>query len=275
MEFIHKIATNIVNTNITRFNHLAEYFVPILENSEFLEKGVLTPDEFIYTGDKLTYLCKTWAWQSGTSKKQYLPDDKQFIIIKNVPCIKYQSNGYKENEENEEDDLEGWQTYEQENKQEDQIKLIDEMDLEEMEEDNHSFNIFTMSPDQYIKVTEEDNMIKTKSYDITITYDKYYRTPRVWINGYDENNQPLLPEVIIEDMSIDHSYQSITIENHPHLNIVCISIHPCNHSTVMKTMIDKYTDSGKEIKVEDYMFLFLKFISCIMPNINYDFTLDI
>lgn len=275
MEFIHKIATNIVNTNITRFNHLAEYFVPILENSEFLEKGVLTPDEFIYTGDKLTYLCKTWAWQSGIFKKQYLPVDKQFIVIKNVPCIKYQTNGYKENEGNYEDDLEGWQTYEQEIKQEDQIKLVDEMDLEEMEEDNHSFNLFTMSPDQYIKVTEEDNMIKTKSYDITITYDKYYRTPRVWINGYDENKQPLLPEVIIEDMSIDHSHQSITIEQHPHLDIVCVSIHPCNHSTVMKTMVNKYIEAGKEIKVEDYMFLFLKFISCIMPNINYDFTLDI
>jgi ubiquitin-like-conjugating enzyme ATG3 len=273
MEFIHKIATNIVNTNITRFNHLAEYFVPILENSEFLDKGVLTPEEFIYTGDKLTYLCKTWVWGSGIYKKQYLPDDKQFILIKNVSCIKYQTSNYKENKNGDNNELYDWQTYEQEQKEETQIN---DFDLENMEQDNHSFNLFTMNPDQYIKVTEaEDNLIKTKSYDITITYDKYYRTPRVWINGYDENNQPLLPEVIIEDMSIDHSYQSITIEQHPHLDIVCISIHPCNHSTVMKTMIDKYIDSGKEIKVEDYMFLFLKFISCIMPNINYDFTLDI
>ena len=28
--------------------------------------------------------------------------------------------------------------------------------------------------------------VKTRTYDISITYDKFYSTPRVWLFGYDE-----------------------------------------------------------------------------------------
>jgi ubiquitin-like-conjugating enzyme ATG3 len=31
-----------------------------------------------------------------------------------------------------------------------------------------------------------------RTYDITITYDKYYQTPRVWLCGYDEVNLPVM-----------------------------------------------------------------------------------
>lgn len=29
-------------------------------------------------------------------------------------------------------------------------------------------------------------MLKTRTYDISITYDLYYKTPKVWLYGYDE-----------------------------------------------------------------------------------------
>lgn len=32
----------------------------------------------------------------------------------------------------------------------------------------------------------DDNILKTRTYDLTISYDKYYQTPRVWLFGYDE-----------------------------------------------------------------------------------------
>ena len=32
----------------------------------------------------------------------------------------------------------------------------------------------------------KDNLIKMRTYDVMITYDKYYQTPRVWLIGYDE-----------------------------------------------------------------------------------------
>lgn len=27
---------------------------------------------------------------------------------------------------------------------------------------------------------------RTRSYDLSVTYDKYYQTPRLWLKGYDE-----------------------------------------------------------------------------------------
>lgn len=32
----------------------------------------------------------------------------------------------------------------------------------------------------------EGEIVKTRTYDLHITYDKYYQTPRLWIFGYDE-----------------------------------------------------------------------------------------
>ena len=39
------------------------------------------------------------------------------------------------------------------------------------------------------KETQADTsgeIISTRSYTLYITYDKYYRTPRLWLTGYDE-----------------------------------------------------------------------------------------
>lgn len=32
----------------------------------------------------------------------------------------------------------------------------------------------------------EDAILQTRTYDLCITYDKYYQTPRLWLFGYDE-----------------------------------------------------------------------------------------
>ena len=31
----------------------------------------------------------------------------------------------------------------------------------------------------------QQNFVDTQTYDLYITYDKYYQTPRMWISGYD------------------------------------------------------------------------------------------
>lgn len=33
---------------------------------------------------------------------------------------------------------------------------------------------------------EGDSVVHTRTYDLHITYDKYYQTPRLWVVGYDE-----------------------------------------------------------------------------------------
>lgn len=73
-----------------------------------------------------------------------------------------------------------------------------------------------------------DQVIHTRTYDLHITYDKYYQTPRLWVVGYDENRQPLNVEQMYEDVSQDHAKKTVTMETHPHLpgpNMA--SVHPC------------------------------------------------
>ncbi len=38
---------------------------------------------------------------------------------------------------------------------------------------------------------DHDHIVSTRTYDLMITYDKYYQVPRFWLVGYDENRQPL------------------------------------------------------------------------------------
>ena len=66
----------------------AEYMTPVLAESQFLEKGVLTPEEFVAAGDMLVLRCPTWQWQAGdpANLRPFLPPDKQFLFTRNVPC---------------------------------------------------------------------------------------------------------------------------------------------------------------------------------------------
>ncbi len=41
------------------------------------------------------------------------------------------------------------------------------------------------------------NFVNTQTYDLFITYDKYYQTPRMWISGYDIVNTVSKPEILI------------------------------------------------------------------------------
>jgi len=43
----------------------------------------------------------------------------------------------------------------------------------------------------------------------------------------------------------------------------------------MKKMIDVMTSNDKQPTVEDYMFIFLKFLSSVIPTIQYDYTQDV
>ena len=60
-------------------------------------------------------------------------------------------------------------------------------------------------------------IVSTRTYDLNITYDKYYQTPRLWLFGYDESRKPLSVDEMYEDFSADHANKTITIETHPHL----------------------------------------------------------
>ncbi|XP_043928304.1 ubiquitin-like-conjugating enzyme ATG3 [Protopterus annectens] len=122
-------------------------------------------------------------------------------------------------------------------------------------------------------VVGEDAILQTRTYDLYITYDKYYQTPRLWLLGYNEERQPLTVEEMYEDISQDHVKKTVTIENHPHLPppAMC-SVHPCRHAEVMKKIIETVAEGGGELGVHMYLLIFLKFVQAVIPTIEYDYT---
>jgi ubiquitin-like-conjugating enzyme ATG3 len=84
------------------------------------------------------------------------------------------------------------------------------------------------------------NLLQVRTYDVMITYDKFYQTPRIWLIGYDENRTPLNPTQIFQDISADHALKTVTIEAFPHsTSLQAASVHPCKHASVMKKVIER------------------------------------
>ncbi|TKY68007.1 Autophagy-related protein 3 [Spatholobus suberectus] len=278
--------------------------------SAFKEKGVLSVSEFVTAGDNLVAKCPTWSWESGEpgKRKPYLPPEKQFLITRNVPCLRRAASVEEEYEAAggevllDDEDNDGWlathgkpketKSEEDENlpsmesleiSRKSSIKQIpsymgaeEEEDIPDMAEFEDTSNVIENDPSTYLVAHEpdDDNILRTRTYDVSITYDKYYQTPRVWLTGYDESRMLLQPELVLEDVSQDHARKTVTIEDHPHLPGKHASIHPCRHGAVMKKIIDVLMSRGVEPEVDKYLFLFLKFMASVIPTIEYDYTMD-
>ncbi|XP_027355434.1 autophagy-related protein 3 [Abrus precatorius] len=278
--------------------------------SAFKEKGVLSISEFVTAGDNLVAKCPTWSWESGepSKRKPYLPPEKQFLITRNVPCLRRAASVEEEYEAAggevllDDEDNDGWlathgkpketKSDEDENlpsmesleiSKKSSIKQIssymgseEEEDIPDMAEFEETDNVIETDPSTYLVAHEpdDDNILRTRTYDVSITYDKYYQTPRVWLTGYDESRMLLQPELVLEDVSQDHARKTVTIEDHPHLPGKHASIHPCRHGAVMKKIIDVLMSRGVEPEVDKYLFLFLKFMASVIPTIEYDYTMD-
>ena len=102
--------------------------------------------------------------------------------------------------------------------------------------------------------------------------------------GASADQQPLTADEMMEDVMKDYRNKTVTMEHHPHTSGIHASIHPCQHGKVMKTIIrnliaasqtEDGEKGGEEPTVEMYLFIFLKFVSSIIPTINYDFTMDV
>jgi len=150
------------------------------------------------------------------------------------------------------------------------IPDMDDFDMCGDEEDDASALPSSAAP---LDSADDDagHILKTRTYDLSITYDKYYQTPRVWLNGYDERRRALDPKKALEDISAEHAKKTVTIDPHPHTSVPSASIHPCKHAPVMKKLIESAAGDA-EPSVERYLFVFLKFIASVVPTIEYDYT---
>ncbi|ESK92038.1 autophagy-related protein 3 [Moniliophthora roreri MCA 2997] len=194
----------------------------------------------------------------------------------------------------------------------DDIPDMEEDDLEEGDEATAAPK--TTAPSNIIDTSQIEvatgNLLQVRTYDVMITYDKYYQTPRIWLLGYDENRTPLTPAQIFQDVSAEHASKTVTIEPFPHsASLQAASVHPCKHASVMKKVIERMNNSvvaeqlaqqkaspkekkkwfgrksskddksagGEDEEVEGmrvdfYLVVFLKFIASIVPTIEVDST---
>jgi len=305
MSFFDKLKTNVHQTYVKT----AEKIMPTLKDSKFLEEGVLTPEEFVAAGDLLTHKCPTWTWEPAEEGKSvsYLPKDKQMLLTRNVPCLmRLKTFEGEVNASTSVDvaDVDGdWcaPSFGGSTSNADTSTAAaatssgtdaaapaapstadgnetDSDDIPDMEEFGEEENLGEAEDDAALPSTSgaasgsNDNIVRTRTYDLSITYDKYYQTPKLWLFGYDEARQPLKPEQLFEDISADHAQKTVTIDTHPHLSSAWLFIHPCKHSTVMKRIIERQVSNDVTPRADQYLFLFLKFISTVIPTIEYDYT---
>eukprot|EP01066_Platyproteum_vivax_P006013 Platyproteum_vivax@DN1866_c0_g1_i1.p1 len=308
---------------------------PVNKESQFVQKGTLTPDEFVSAGDQLVYKFPSWEW-SGVPDSKYevnwLPPDKQFLITRNVPCacrIRDLDHGAtqhtiegdwnvagdddQEADESQPDDTDDRIANSlslQLDIQEDFLNFSDlqstqkdqaasqEKDRESESEEGELVDIAAIQ--RQFKVPEEEDaacidpiadapmLVRTlpntgdgigcssmRRYDLSVTYDKFYATPRLWLFGYDEQNKPLTPEQVFEDVMSQYQRTTTTVDPHPCTALLTLSIHPCKHAAVMKKVNDRWIAAKKEPRPDLSLFVFLKFISGVVPTINYDFTTNI
>lgn len=308
---------SVANTIFQSYKGVAEYFTPLLKSSQLNEKGVLTAEEFVAAGDLLVQKCPAWTWQPSPdpAKSQgYLPRDKQYLLIRAVPCLKRANALNVEGQEAEVED--DWlDTHTDRRGGDEEVADMadsspvpqaptksagaeaaaagaDDDDVPDMDEFDGTDNV--VQDEAALPPTAPiTGVLATRTYDLTITFDRFYSTPHVWLFGYNERNQPLQKEEIFEDIYSDYSNKTATIETHPYLGTPHVSIHPCRHAEVMKKMIDRLNEKARDayeasegekrgeeaptisMRADLYLFVFLKFIAAVIPTIEYDFTTSI
>jgi ubiquitin-like-conjugating enzyme ATG3 len=157
------------------------------------------------------WTCPSWSWSSGDEAKikSYLPKEKQFLVTRNVPCLRRckEMENYSGIEKlvEEESDGDGWVTHETgDNEDENEcaaemtletMNLNDDIDRKEfngddddegeealdMEDFEESGQLETVDPSVAIiaqksnAITEcdtGDSIVHTRTYDLYITYNK-------------------------------------------------------------------------------------------------------
>lgn len=282
--------------------------------SHFLDKGVLTPEEYLEAGDQLVFKFPTWQWVSAPKERRvsYLPEDKQYLLTRNVPCTA-RVKDLETSVTNTRDEGDWLVAGTEEDRPTDAgIVRIDDPDdakqsvpvaaappifavkedfirggagdssaaipdiaglnLDDMVEDDPAA---APSGGYFVSEAPEAEILRTRTYDLSISYDKFYQTPRLWLFGYDENGVPLVPEQVYQDVMSEYVSRTVTVDQHPHTGLPTTSIHPCKHAQVMKKVIDDWIEQGLQPRHDLALFVFLKFISGVVPTINYDFTMDI
>lgn len=244
----------------------AEMVIPDLQDSNFLETGMLTKEEFKLSCDKLIEMDSTWYWVK----------EGECLMKKHILCNKIKL----EQDFNVDEDINVYNLKNITEPTETNVDISNESVSEpEQTSDTESDDFLAEFENQdlvendaaTIKI-DYNNLDKSHYYNVNITYDKYYRTPRIWFEGIDSSGMMLSQDEIYSDFMVEYIKVSLTLEIHPIMNMNYISVHPCKHAFAMRKMfafeLEKKHES--EVKIEDYLVHFLKFASCVIPQLEFD-----
>ncbi|KAH7175918.1 autophagocytosis associated protein [Dactylonectria macrodidyma] len=248
-------------------NTLRDRYTPVSHTSTFRQTGQITPEEFVAAGDYLVYKFPTWSWGDADSPERrvsYLPDGKQFLVTRNVPCHRRLNDDFAGDAGHEEalvhdgddfkgatgDDEDGWlRTGGLASSQPLKVKEVRTMDDSgnvgdrEVVEDDEIPDMEDEDDDEAIirDSAADSKKAGRRTYTLYIMYTPYYRTPRLYLSGYLPNGQPLPPHDMMEDIVGDYKDKTVTLEDFPFFanNIKMASVHPCKHASVMKTLLDR------------------------------------
>jgi ubiquitin-like-conjugating enzyme ATG3 len=248
-----------------------------ISRSEFQNSGKLTPNEFIEAGNMLIQKFPAWEWCKGSPDiTPSLPNNKKYLKLSGVASKSRPS--YSDTVSLEQD---GWEITEMQNNDANNIDNDNNNDIINFEDEDE---------DRYVSYKHKNTNLRM--YDLTLVYDVYYSTPRLYLIGYDCNSNPLSGNAMMEDVFATVREKTVTIEFHPFLkSTLCISIHPCRHSETMKRIMQSMEDKmiyeqellniPKSSQLPFYfpasmsLFVFLKFMSSIIPTIDYDVSIGI
>lgn len=265
---------NFIHTTLDKVREWA----PVSNTSTFRSNGQITPAEFIAAGDYLVYKFPTWSWAdaSPASKRaSYLPPGKQFLVTRGVPCHRRIDENFAGDAGHDEavvgdgglrcanagDDEDGWLrtgglTSSQEVEVRD-VRTVDEsgnIGEREVEDDDDIPDMEDEEDDEEAIIRDPKTDIANSSkrtYTLYIAYAPYYRTPRLFLQGYLADSQPLPPKLMMEDIIGEYKDKTVTLEYFPYFskNIQMASIHPCKHASVMKILLDR-ADAALKIRRE-------------------------
>jgi len=269
--------------------------------STLAETGKMTPEEFVVAGDMFVQTLPDWEWCSG-ELQPFLPKDKKYL-----KCTCYSNERIPEIECDfkilgKDDVVHDGDWVEASND-------IDEWAIAGSVQTSVPTTIATTTATTTTTATATATATTTKAknddlwgtddddddakapqhtqspllrcYTVTILYDVYYSTPRIYIHGYDSKGVLLTGDQMMEDVSKEHRGQTVSIDAHPHLNTPAISIHPCRHAETIRARISKYTKYMQEEQrknnepvtaitypIHYILFVFVKLIDSVVPTIH-------
>ncbi|KAG7291548.1 E2-like enzyme [Staphylotrichum longicolle] len=260
-----------MNIIYSTVNSLRDRYTPASHTSTFRKTGEITPEEFVEAGDYLVFKFPSWSWadaETPAKRISHLPPNKQYLVTRHVPCNRRLNDDFAGDAGHEEavveggknSDDDGWLrtgglTSSQPLKVR-EVRTMDDSgnvgDREVIEEDDIPDMEDEEDDEAIIRDADADGKNSgRRTYSLYITYSPWYKTPRMYLSGYQPNGAPLPPHLMMEDIVGDYKDKTVTLEDFPFFanNVKMASIHPCKHASVMKTLLDR-ADAALKLRRE-------------------------